>query len=245
MERSFLAVTRQFLLPTVLKTLTICRFMAYKNTGSANNPVLGGKGVGIQPQGFDYFLVLDFEATCDNNNTPKPQEIIEFPVLKVSGTTFETEATFHTYVQPEAHPLLTPFCTELTGIIQDMVDGQPTLTQTLKDFDSWMCEQGLLTPGVSSAFVTCGDWDLRTMLPSQCSYLNIPVPSYFRQWINIKKSYSQVTGHWGKGMMGMLRNLGLQHQGRHHSGIDDCQNIARILRELARRGGFFQVTSRR
>ena len=37
----------------------------------------------ISPQQFDYFLVLDFEATCERGIKLKPQEIIEFPCLKV------------------------------------------------------------------------------------------------------------------------------------------------------------------
>lgn len=36
-------------------------------------------------------------------------------------------------------------------------------------------------------FVTCGDWDLKTMLPSQCALDNIPVPAYCKTWLNIKK----------------------------------------------------------
>ena len=34
----------------------------------------------------------------------------------------------------------------------------------------------------------------------------------------------------------MLEGLGLPMQGRHHSGIDDCRNIARVLIALAQRG---------
>ena len=41
------------------------------------------------------------------------QEILEFPVLKVNGRTFETEAIFHQYVQPRVHQQLSPFCTEV------------------------------------------------------------------------------------------------------------------------------------
>jgi len=37
------------------------------------------------------------------------------------------------------------------------------------------------------------------------------------------------------GMAGMLSSLGLTLEGRHHSGIDDCRNIARIAKELCRR----------
>jgi len=53
----------------------------------------------------DYFLVLDFEATCDKPQI-HPQEIIEFPILKLNGRTMEIESTFHMYVQPVVHPQL-------------------------------------------------------------------------------------------------------------------------------------------
>jgi len=50
----------------------------------------------IQPQKYDYFLVLDFEATCDEERKIHPIEIIEFPVLKINARTFQCESTFHT-----------------------------------------------------------------------------------------------------------------------------------------------------
>ncbi|XP_075527460.1 snipper isoform X2 [Dermacentor variabilis] len=212
----------------------------------------------LPQQAFDYFLLLDFEATCSaEKGVPTPQEIIEFPVLKVNGRTFETEATFHTYVQPQAHPQLTAFCIEdsvqvltrharsfctarrwprgflnklvsfrlhkpqlLTGIVQDMVDGQPHLQQVLSQFDVWMREQGLLQ--ARTVFVTFGDWDLQKMLPSQCAYLGIPVPPYMTQWINLKKAFSDCTGHWPKTQLDALHFCGLPHLGRHHSGIAFC-----------------------
>lgn len=50
----------------------------------------------IRQQTYDYFLVLDFQATCDDQQKLQPNEIIEFPVLKIDARTFRTEATFHT-----------------------------------------------------------------------------------------------------------------------------------------------------
>ena len=47
-------------------------------------------------QNYDYFLVLDFEATCDEQRKTHPIEIIEFPVLKINARTFQCESTFHT-----------------------------------------------------------------------------------------------------------------------------------------------------
>uniref|UniRef100_A0A131YJW8 ERI1 exoribonuclease 3 n=1 Tax=Rhipicephalus appendiculatus TaxID=34631 RepID=A0A131YJW8_RHIAP len=179
-------------------------------------------------QAYDYFLVLDFEATCSaEKGVPTPQEIIEFPVLKVNGRTFETESTFHTYVQPQAHPQLTAFCTELTGIVQDMVDDQPHLQEVLSRFDDWMREQGLLQ--ARTVFITFGDWDLQKMLPSQCAYLGIPVPPYMTRWINLKKAFAECTGHWPKTLLDALRFCRLPHLGRHHSGIGTRRTTGRRL----------------
>ncbi|KYO46435.1 ERI1 exoribonuclease 3 [Alligator mississippiensis] len=167
-----------------------------KKSGSTTSRKLASHGFGASmaamssfpPQRYHYFLVLDFEATCDKPQL-HPQEIIEFPILKLNGRTMEIESTFHMYVQPVVHPQLTPFCTELTGIIQGMVDGQPSLQQVLERVDEWMAKEGLLDPSVKSIFVTCGDWDLKVMLPGQCQYLGLPVADYFKQWINLKKAY--------------------------------------------------------
>nr|7K05_A Chain A, ERI1 exoribonuclease 3 [Homo sapiens]7K05_B Chain B, ERI1 exoribonuclease 3 [Homo sapiens]7K06_A Chain A, ERI1 exoribonuclease 3 [Homo sapiens]7K06_B Chain B, ERI1 exoribonuclease 3 [Homo sapiens]7K07_A Chain A, ERI1 exoribonuclease 3 [Homo sapiens]7K07_B Chain B, ERI1 exoribonuclease 3 [Homo sapiens]7LPY_A Chain A, ERI1 exoribonuclease 3 [Homo sapiens]7LPY_B Chain B, ERI1 exoribonuclease 3 [Homo sapiens]7LPZ_A Chain A, ERI1 exoribonuclease 3 [Homo sapiens]7LPZ_B Chain B, ERI1 len=202
------------------------------------------QSMSFPPQRYHYFLVLDFEATCDKPQI-HPQEIIEFPILKLNGRTMEIESTFHMYVQPVVHPQLTPFCTELTGIIQAMVDGQPSLQQVLERVDEWMAKEGLLDPNVKSIFVTCGDWDLKVMLPGQCQYLGLPVADYFKQWINLKKAYSFAMGCWPKnGLLDMNKGLSLQHIGRPHSGIDDCKNIANIMKTLAYRGFIFKQTSK-
>ena len=145
----------------------------------------------------------------------------------------ETESTFHTYVQPVVHPQCTPFCTELTGIIRAMVDGQPSLQQVLERGDEWTAKKGLFDPNVRWIFVACGDWDLKVMLPGQCQYWGLPVADYFKQWINLKKAYSFAMGCWPKnGLLDMNKGLGLQYTGRPHSGIDDCRNVANIMKTL-------------
>lgn len=72
----------------------------------------------LTSQKYDYFLVLDFEATCDKGKRIKPQEIIEFPVLKVNAKTYQEESKFRQFVRPTHNPKLTDFCTELTKIQQ-------------------------------------------------------------------------------------------------------------------------------
>ena len=55
-------------------------------------------------------------------------------------------------------------------------------------------------------------------------------------WINIKMAFTSHYGHRARGMMGMLDHLKMQHQGRHHSGIDDTLNIAAVLKRMVADG---------
>ena len=71
---------------------------------------------------FDYICVYDFECQCEDRQdqkTLKFNEIIEFPVVIIDVKNKSVKAVFHTYVKPTLDPILTPFCTELTGITQD------------------------------------------------------------------------------------------------------------------------------
>ncbi|VDD83986.1 unnamed protein product [Mesocestoides corti] len=160
-------------------------------------------------------------------------EIIEFPVLLLNAHTLQEVDRFHRYVRPVHHPKLSDFCTQLTGIIQDMVDFQAEFPVVLKDFEDWINGHFPTDEDKSSfAFVTCGDWDLGHMLPQQASLAGCSLPAYCRRWINIKQACAEYLGRNVGGLLPMLRALNLPHTGRHHSGINDCLNIANILRCL-------------
>lgn len=198
---------------------------------------------GKQQQMYSSFLVLDFEATCDRGRTIEPQEIIEFPCIKVNANTCEVEDVFHQYVQPKEIRVITPYCTELTGIMQEMVDDQPYFEETFIQFQKWLEKTECWNSDNKSIFVTSGDWDLQVMLPKQCQLSNMDIPSEMKHWINIKKAFAAATGYFPRGIIGMLTKLQLPHQGRLHSGIDDCRNIATILKTLIDRGFVFEATS--
>ena len=117
-----------------------------------------------------------------------------------------------------------------------------------------MRSNGLLEPETmqSYAFVTCGDWDLKTMLPKQLKLVQAEygldqqgqlVPPYNR-WINIKQPFRKHVGlpPVNIGMKGMLAKLKMDLVGRHHSGIDDCKNILRIVEKM-REGGWDPSTA--
>mmetsp|Transcript_21507 Transcript_21507/g.54996 ORF Transcript_21507/g.54996 Transcript_21507/m.54996 type:complete len:227 (+) Transcript_21507:1-681(+) len=180
-----------------------------------------------------YFAVLDFEATCEDGDRKWPNEIIEFPTVLIDAATLKTVDEFRTFVKPVLNPQLTPFCTKLTGITQDQVDEGLTIQDTMAAYQVW-CHKHGLTPE-NTLFVTCGDWDLNRMLPAQLKYdhSTMEIDPIFHKWCNIKKIFGELRGQGRPGgMTAMLDGLQLPLVGRHHSGIDDCRNIARILCKL-------------
>jgi inhibitor of KinA sporulation pathway (predicted exonuclease) len=199
-------------------------------------------------QPFHYYLVLDFEATCDKDNKAWPNEIIEFPTVIIDATTLANVGEFQQYVKPEINPTLTGFCYELTGIQQEWVDTGRSFRETLQLYHQWLVDnrfltpQGTLNPNKTFCFVTCGDWDLNKMLKIQCQRESITIPAYFRSWCNIKKSFNEFYGVSPSGMGTMLRQLNLTLNGRHHSGIDDCRNIAQILNKMITNGAVINKT---
>jgi len=201
---------------------------------------------------FEYLLVLDFEATCQDGRKISPQEIIEFPCAIINTKNgFKTEDIFHKYVRPIHHPILTDFCTNLTGITQDMVSTSDTFDTVFTQFRTWLeNEHGLVgshseQTNDNFAFVTCGDWDLKHMLPEQCRTSQVSIPGYMKKWINIKSSFSSLfgTNKFPKGLSSMLHQLDMEFEGRPHSGIDDVKNIVRIVQHLAQKRNFvFETT---
>ena len=70
-----------------------------------------------------FLLVLDFEATCIEYGKLEPcSEIIEFPVKVIDTYSGKVVSVFHEYVKPTFNKKLSKFCTNLTGITQEMVD---------------------------------------------------------------------------------------------------------------------------
>ncbi|KAF8692711.1 hypothetical protein HU200_039546 [Digitaria exilis] len=189
---------------------------------------------------FDHFVVIDFEATCEKDSRIYPQEIIEFPAVLVDAATGALLSSFRTYVKPRHHPQLTAFCSELTGIQQQQVDGGVDLATALGMHDSWLASAGADKNRL--AVVTWGDWDCKTMLESECSFKCISKPWYFDQWVNLRIPFEAVFGAGRRNLQEAVREAGLQWDGRLHCGLDDARNTARLLVELMRQGASITIT---
>ena len=75
---------------------------------------------------------------------------------------------------------------------------------------------------------------------TQCRLCSIPIPKYARKWINLRKLYRNFYKVQKGTLQDMVKNLGMQFEGRPHSGMDDARNIARILQKMAQDGCEFK-----
>ena len=155
-----------------------------------------------------------------------------------TGEIFWNKA-YHKYVKPTVIPKLTDFCTELTGITQATVENGVSIYEALSGLKWWMIENGFDIK--NSVFMTCGDWDLKVCLPAEAAFKTFQIEPTLKRWVNVKTYFQSVTGKKPKGMSEMLKECGMEIQGRHHSGIDDAKNIARIVSWLQYNNG--HVTS--
>ncbi|XP_073121292.1 uncharacterized protein [Henckelia pumila] len=192
-------------------------------------------------QDFQYFVVIDFEATCDKVWGRHPQEIIEFPSVIVNGSTGQLEACFQIYVRPTGNRILSDFCKDLTGIQQTQVNNGITLSEALLKHDNWLESKGI--KNTKFAVVTWSNWDCQVMLESECSYKKITKPTYFNQWINLRVPFYEVFGGERCNLKEAVEKSGLTWQGRAHCGLDDAKNTARLLALLMDIGSKFSITN--
>lgn len=62
-----------------------------------------------------------------------------------------------------------------------MIEEQQDLPHVLRAFENWLAEGSLIRNDVSPTvsrwtFVTCGDWDLGVLLPSEAEYRKLLLP---------------------------------------------------------------------
>ncbi|KAG8454390.1 hypothetical protein GDO86_000855 [Hymenochirus boettgeri] len=195
---------------------------------------------------YDYICVIDFEATCEEGNSPDfVHEIIEFPIVLLNTRTLEIDDVFQRYVRPEINPQLSDFCIKLTGITQEVVDQADTFTNVLHSVVDWMREKELGSK-YKYAILTDGSWDMSKFLNMQCCVSRIRYPRFAKKWINIRKCYGnfyKVPRNQTK-LTTMLEKLGMCYDGRLHSGLDDSKNIGRIAARMLQDGCELHVNER-
>uniref|UniRef100_W6NB46 SKP1 component and Exonuclease domain containing protein n=1 Tax=Haemonchus contortus TaxID=6289 RepID=W6NB46_HAECO len=187
---------------------------------------------------FDFLVAIDFECTCVEVIYDYPHEIIEFPAVLIDVRQMKIVDKFRTFVRPEKNPILDPFCIQLTGISQSMVDSAPVFKDAYRLFRDWMAHHNLGDVDHRYAFVTDGPHDLWKFFQFQCILSDFgTIPHDCRHFINIKRIFEQrvmklVKGNGQSGIQNMLSHYNLTFEGQKHCGLDDSINIARLCIKL-------------
>jgi len=184
-----------------------------------------------------FICVLDFEATCFEDSDPSPRnEVIEFPSV-LYDENFNKISEFHEYVMPMNYSI-SKFCTQLTGITEDMVQDADTFMDVLQRHTDWLRLHTNDRSLENVVFLTCGAWDMDKMFKAMVGMCKIKeFPICYTKYINIKKDFAKKYNlRRPIGMAGMLKHAKLELVGRHHSGIDDTRNIAKIFEKMIRDG---------
>ena len=166
--------------------------------------------------------VIDVEATCWENTPPEDQrsEIIEIGVCEVNLDSGRLGRSQSILVRPQQSEV-SDFCTELTGLTPQEVSTGITLKEACA-----LLETEFKTR--RRPWSSWGDYD-RNKFTAECAEGQIPYP-FSRTHTNAKQAFTDLHGlRRPPGMAAALRIAGLHLEGRHHRGMDDAANIARLI----------------
>lgn len=112
------------------------------------------------------------------------------------------ESEFHDYVRPTYRPILSEYCTNLTGITQALIDAQANFLTVFQRFTVWLeksrVSRNLIfampnarntNSRVNTAFCSWTNWDLSTFLRLDCQRHGIQREPHLRAWIDARKIF--------------------------------------------------------
>lgn len=170
-------------------------------------------------------VIVDLEATCDTDQriSRTAMEIIEIGAVRVDLSIMEIVDRFQSYVRPTITPRLTTFCTELTGITQTQVDAAPWFPEACARYSAWLAEaRGLMT------WASWGNYD-KGQFERDCARTGRADPHEALRHLNLKTAFAKALDVRSCGLGSAYKLLKQEMIGRHHSGLDDAVNIARLL----------------
>jgi len=175
-------------------------------------------------QNLKELLIVDLELTCQKQKSDDPafiNEIIEIGICRLNLKTLELSEPEGILVKP-LKSYLTPFCTDLTSITQEMLDQEgktynEAVNYIVQKYDSR--DKGWASWGID---------DVLCLEKNDKLYKN-PFPLFSHHHTNIKHQYSVLFNHSKE--FGLSRALELSKitpQGKHHRGMHDAYNTAQL-----------------
>ena len=172
----------------------------------------------------DYkILVLDLELTCWDSAPPEGEstEIIEIGLCIYNSLSNDISKPRSIYITP-TRSTISKFCTELTGITKRQVYRSGTTLE--HSFNILKDKYG------SKTHTVCTWGSDMTFIRKECQVRNLEYP-FSDSHIDLSKLYLYMKDE-KVSLTKAMENLGLDFEGRQHSGSVDAYNTARVLKDL-------------
>ena len=170
------------------------------------------------------YIIVDLEATCWEDRSKSPNEIIEIGAVCINEEK-QIISEFNKFVKPIAHRMLSDFCTDLTSITQEQVNDAQIFPTVLNEFQDWMLS-------FNDEYILCswGFYD-QVQFKNDCLLHGLDI-SWLESHVSLKHQYAKIKKTRSLGMKNALKKEKIALDGTHHRGIDDAKNIAKIFLKL-------------
>ena len=169
------------------------------------------------------YIIFDLEATCwEGNQMHRKQEIIEIGAVRLDAYG-KRLSSFQKFIKPSEHPMLSPYCRQLTGIQQREIDSARDFRHAGRQFIEWVL-------GTDEDYTLCS-WGARdrALLTSDCASAGLET-DWLVPYIDLKLQYHQINGLQRKlGLKKCLLREGMVFDGNHHRALDDAMNLAGLF----------------
>jgi len=169
----------------------------------------------------DLVAVVDLELTCNEEGLLPDTEIIQIgATITRNSSESPILSEFSRFVRPEINPVLTDYCSELTGIGQAEVDAADLWDQVNQELTEWIHKYQV------EAWCSWGGYDLEQMM-KQCKHWPFPEGCLH---FDAKKalSFSQkMKGRVGQKMAMKICNVPMT--GEQHDALHDARNLNALI----------------
>lgn len=174
----------------------------------------------------EMILVLDLEATCGPSVPREEMETIEIGAVVIDGTGIVD--SFSRFIRPTLHPI-TEYCTDLTTIRPEDVEGANGFSTVLREFEGWFSQYPIQFWSSWGAY----DWK---QIRKDCRLHGIPPSKLMTmRHVNAKEEYARLCSQKPCGLQKAIQTLGLTFEGTQHRALPDAIGVGKVILELQKR----------
>ena len=173
------------------------------------------------------YIVVDLEMNPVSRDYRQVRQKLKYETIEFGAVclddSYQLVEKFQAYVAP-SYGKITRTITELTGITQDRVDGEPDFAARFNEFYNW----------VGDGEARIYSWSLSDLkqLQQECRYklTGFNLDWLKTRWVDLQQEFDDRLGlHNNLALRHALGAMGVEFSGKAHTALDDAINTSAIL----------------